>query len=49
MAARVNQLFRQRNGLVTLLRNIRVQGGMTDRDRRAIDRILASPKWRDEL
>lgn len=49
MAARLNQLYRQRNGLVTLLRNIRAQGGLTDRDRKAIDRILSSRRWQDEL
>jgi len=46
-AVRVNQLFRQRAGLVALLRSIKDNGGCTERHWRSIDRILASGKWTD--
>lgn len=44
-AARVDQLYRQRAGLIAMLRNIRKYGGVTERHWRSIDRILASGKW----
>lgn len=47
-ASRVEQLWRQRAGLVALLRSIKKHGGVTDRDWRAIDRILASGRWTDD-
>lgn len=44
-AERVTQLFRQRAGLVSLLRSIKNNGGCAERHWRSIDRILASGRW----
>lgn len=48
-AGRVDQLIRQRQGLIRILADIRDNGGCTSRHWRFIDRILAtSREWDDE-
>ena len=48
-AGRVEQLVKQRRGLIGLLRSIKDNGGCNTRHWRSIDRLLAvTREWKDE-